>query len=145
MTEIKNLDFVFDHVGIAVHSIAEAKKTYLAIGFKGDLLEEVPDEKVRVCMFTLANDARIELIEPLSSDSPVQKFLNSRGPGIHHYCLRVPDVRKTVSQLKAQGLTIINDPPNQGAHNCLVSFIHPKSAGGVLIELSQKMGKQGER
>jgi methylmalonyl-CoA/ethylmalonyl-CoA epimerase len=137
---IKNLDFVFDHVGIAVTSIAEAKKTYLALGFKGDVIEDVPAEKVRVCMFTLANDARVELIEPLNNESPIKKFLDNHGPGIHHYCLRVKDVKKSIKELKAQGLIIINDPPNEGAHNCLVSFIHPKSAGGVLIELSQKMG-----
>ena len=139
MDIFKNSDFVFDHVGIAVNSIAEAKKMYLAMGMKGDETEDVPAEKVRVCMFTLSNNARVELIEPLNDQSPIKKFLDTRGPGIHHYCLSVKNITQTIKDLKSKGMTIINDPPNHGAHNCLVSFIHPKSAGGVLIELSQKM------
>ena len=133
-------EFEFDHVGIAVKTLAEGEKLYKAMGFSEGHVEEVPREKVRVKMFELANNSRVELLEPTSSDSTVAKFLEKRGPGIHHICLRVQDVRAVLKRLKAAQIKLIHEEPFQGAHNCLVAFVHPSSAGGVLIELSQPGG-----
>lgn len=133
-------EFEFDHVGIAVKTLAEGEKLYKAMGFSEGHVEEVPREKVRVKMFELANNSRVELLEPTSSDSTVAKFLEKRGPGIHHICLRVQDVRSVLKRLKAAQIKLIHEEPFQGAHNCLVAFVHPSSAGGVLIELSQPGG-----
>lgn len=103
-------------------------------------VEEVPGEKVKVGMFELDNDARIELLEPMSSDSAIAKFLATRGPGIHHICLKVKNIRAILKTLKAQGVRLVHEEPVPGAHNCLIAFVHPKSTGGVLIELSEKQG-----
>lgn len=132
-----NFDFAFDHVGIAVTSLSEGEKVYKAMGFIEGATEEVVREKVRVRMFELSNQSRIELLEPTSDESPVAKFLAKRGPGIHHICLRVKDVRATLKKLKLAGVRLIHEEPFTGAHNCEVAFIHPASAGGVLVELSQ--------
>jgi methylmalonyl-CoA epimerase len=132
------LEFNFDHVGIAVRSLAEGEKVYKAMGFVEGTIEVVKSEKVKVKMFELGNQSRIELLEPTSSDSTVAKFLEKRGPGIHHICLRVKDIRKALQKLKNENIKLIHEEPFKGAHNCEVAFIHPSSAGGVLIELSQK-------
>ncbi len=130
-------DFVLDHIAVAVESLAKGKPIYEALGL-GPMTEElVPTEKVKVGFFNLANEARIELLEPTDESSPVAKFLQSRGPGIHHICFKVKDIRAVMKQLKEKGFRLINEEPTPGAHNCWVAFIHPKSAGGTLIELSQ--------
>jgi methylmalonyl-CoA/ethylmalonyl-CoA epimerase len=129
--------FELDHVGVAVTNLDEASRSYEAMGWQAGQTEEVPREKVRVRMFNLANQSRIELIEATSEDSTIAKFLQKRGPGIHHIALRVKDVRATLAQLKLAGIKLIHEEPFQGAHGCRVAFIHPSSMGGVLIELSQ--------
>lgn len=134
------IEFEFDHVGIAVQSLNESEKFYRALGFYSSSDEEVPSEKVKVRMFELANRARIELLEPTSSQSTVAKFLEKRGPGIHHICLRVKNVQQALERLKQGGYRLIHEMPFRGAHNCLVAFVHPSSTGGVLIELSQPGG-----
>ena len=135
------MKFELDHIGVAVESLQKGQAFYSALGLGPMSVEKVESEKVTVGFFELDNDARIELLEPMSEDSPVGKFLKSRGPGIHHICLKVPDIRATIRGLKAQGVQMINEEPRPGAHNCLVAFIHPKSAGGILIELSQPGAK----
>jgi len=130
--------FRLDHIGIAVKNLDEGSALYRAMGFRDMYTETVASEKVRVGMFELANGARIELLEPTESESPVGKFLAKRGPGIHHICLRVTDIRSVMRQLKQSGIKLINAEPKVGAHNCLVAFIHPQSAGGVLVELSER-------
>ncbi|MCB0341362.1 MAG: methylmalonyl-CoA epimerase [Pseudobdellovibrionaceae bacterium] len=137
------IQYAFDHVGIAVASLAEGKKFYEALGFKEMHVEEVVTEKVRVGMFELANQARIELLEPMSEDSPVAKFLAKRGPGVHHFCLRVADINEAISKLVASNIRLINDIPRPGAHGCQVAFVHPSAAGGVLVELSQPPKGEG--
>ena len=129
--------YELDHIGVAVESLESAKATYVAMGWGESETEEVASEKVRVQMFDLANQCRIELIEPTDESSSIAKFLKKRGPGIHHICLRVKDVRATLAKLKEAQLQLIHEEPFQGAHNCQVAFVHPKSTGGVLIELSQ--------
>lgn len=133
-------DFELDHIGIAVNSLAEGRVFYEALGFSGMTEELVEREKVRVGCFTVNNGARIELLEPTMKDSPVAKFLEKRGPGVHHICLRVQNIREVMKRLKANGIQVLSEEPSPGAHNCLIAFVHPKSAGGVLIELSEKQG-----
>jgi methylmalonyl-CoA epimerase len=133
----KNRDFKLDHIGIAVETLEMGKAFYEGLGFKNMYIEEVPSEKVRVGMFELLNEARIELLEPTHETSPISKFLKNRGPGIHHICFKVEDIQATMKKLTAQGYQLLSQNPVVGAHNCLVVFVHPKSTGGVLIELSQ--------
>ncbi len=128
-----------DHIGIAVESIDEAANFYQALGFMDLHKEEITSEKVKVGMFALDNKANIELLESTDPEGPIAKFIAKKGPGIHHICLRVADIKAKIAELKAKGIKLINDEPKKGAHNCLIAFIHPKSTGGVLIELSQAM------
>ncbi len=137
MSVFSSHDFKLDHIGIAVQNLDQGAAFYRAMGFTGLHVEVVPTEKVKVGMFELANQARIELLEPTEPDSPVGKFLEKRGSGIHHICFQVKDIRATMQSLKEAGMTLINPEPKPGAHNCLVAFVHPKSTGGVLVELSE--------
>jgi len=130
--------FELDHVGIAVRSIEAATKTYRTMGWAQFDIEEVAREKVRVAFVRMKNQANVELIEPTSEDSTIQKFLDKRGEGLHHMCFRVPDIRRALADLKKEGVRLIHEEPFKGAHNCWVAFIHPSSCSGVLIELSQK-------
>ena len=133
---------VLDHIGIAVESIDSGLAIYRALGVEVEGIEEVEDQKVRVA-FLPVGDSRIELLEPTDESSPIARHLERRGAGLHHICLRVPDIRAAMAQLSAEGYRLLSDEPMRGAHECLVSFIHPKSAGGVLIEISQKMAPDG--
>lgn len=133
------LPFELDHIGIAVESLEEGFAFYRALGFTGMEIEEVPSEKVKVGFLHLANQANLELLEATSEDSPVAKFIEKRGAGIHHICLRVKGIEAVLERLKAQGIRLINETPKAGAHGCKVAFIHPSATGGVLIELSEKM------
>jgi methylmalonyl-CoA/ethylmalonyl-CoA epimerase len=137
------LKFELDHIGIATESLEQGRGFYEALGLGPLTTERVDSEKVTVGFFDLANDARLELLEPTGPDSPVAGFLAKRGPGIHHICLRVSDIRAAVQTLKAHGVRLINEEPRRGAHDCLVVFIHPKSTGGLLIELSQPAEARG--
>ena len=125
-----------DHIGIAVRSITEGRKLYELMGLRVEQIEEVPYDGVRVAMIP-CGETRIELLEPLSPDSPVAKFLDKRGPGIHHVCLATDDVRAVSDELREQGIQVIRPEPTQGAGGCWVQFVHPKSTGGVLLELSE--------
>jgi methylmalonyl-CoA/ethylmalonyl-CoA epimerase len=134
------LDFEYelDHIGIAVENLDEGFRFYQALGFTGLETEEVASEKVRVGFIRLGNHANLELLEPTSAESPIRKYLEKRGPGIHHICLRVKGIDAIVEKLKGQGMRMINETPKAGAHGCRVAFIHPASTGGVLIELSER-------
>lgn len=139
---MKKQTFELDHIGVAVESLASGKSFYEALGLGPMTTELVASEKVHVGFFETGNGARIELLEPTDPESPVAKFMAKRGPGIHHICLKVGDIRAAVATLKAAGVQLINDEPRPGAHNCLVVFIHPKSTGGLLIELSEPQGER---
>jgi len=124
-----------EHIGIATRSLDDA------IGFWRDALEldvvateEVAEQGVRIAMLPIG-ETRIELLEPTSEASPIAKFLEKRGAGIHHIAVRVDDIRATLARLKEQGLRLIDEVPRVGAGGCLVAFIHPSSANGVLLEL----------
>lgn len=135
------MKFTLDHIGIAVENLETGKAFYEALGLGPMHVEDVPSEKVKVGFFELDNGARVELLEPTSADSPIAKFLATRGPGVQQVCYKVEDLRATIAKLKAKGIRMINDEPRPGAGGCLVAFVHPKSAGGVLVELSQSGGK----
>lgn len=123
------------HIGIAVRSIDEALPKWTdGFGLTLQSVDDVPAEKVRVAVL-MAGTTRIELIEPASEDSPVAKFLDKRGPGIHHLAFQVGDCMKKIEALAAAGAPMLNTEPNAGAHDCKVAFVHPKHLGGVLAEL----------
>ena len=126
-----------DHIGIAVRSIDNAA-IYSALGLAIDEIERVETQGVRTA-FLSVGDASLELLEPLSPESPVAKFIEKRGEGIHHICLRVDNIEKHLSRLKARGFRLINETPVPGAHGCRVAFLHPSAGHGVLIELSEKI------
>ena len=126
-----------DHVGIAVESIDEAAKLYEALGLTIEAVEEVPAEGVRVAMLR-CGESRIELLEATQADSPIARFLERRGGGIHHICLGTTDVHGDQETLEAEGYRLLRPEPTAGAGGCWVQFVHPKSAGGVLIELSER-------
>lgn len=126
-----------DHLGVAVRSIDRALVLYRdALGLAPGPPEEVASEGVRVVFLTLG-EARIELLEPLGPESPVGRFIDKRGEGIHHVCLRVTDLDAALASLAEHGMEIIPPAPRIGAGGHRIAFIHPRSAGGVLIELKQ--------
>lgn len=131
------LTFELDHIGVAVESLDQRKTFWETLGLGPMTTEVVPSEKVKTGFFELGNDARIELLEPTSDDSVIAKYLAKRGPGIHHICLKVNDIRAAMQALKAAGVPLLDEEPRKGAHNCEVCFIHPKGTGGLLVELSQ--------
>lgn len=126
-----------DHIGIATHQIEEALALWRdALGLTVDSTEEVTEQGVRIAMLPVG-ETHIELLEPLSENSPVGKFLQKRGPGIHHVAVRVTDIRASLASLKEKGTRLIDETPRTGAGGCLVAFVHPSSANGVLLELVQ--------
>ena len=127
-----------DHIGVATRGIEEAAGFWLsALGVSEIETEEVADQKVRVAMLPLG-ESRLELLEATSPDSPISKFIEKRGPGIHHLAVRVEDINAALAQLRGQGVRLIDNEPRTGAGGCLVAFVHPSSTGGVLLELVQR-------
>ena len=128
-----------DHIGIATKGIDDALKFWAgALGLENVHTEVVEDQKVRVAMLPIG-ESRIELLEPTSDDSPISKFLEKRGGGIHHVAVAVEDIEAALAGLKAKGMRLIDESPRIGAEGCLVAFVHPSSANGVLLELVQSI------
>lgn len=127
-----------DHIGIATESIKISKSFWNLIGFKDSSSHIVEDQGVKIQYLTGEKGAKLELLEPLSSHSPVGKFITKNGPGIQQLAVTVSDITGLIIKLKENGITIINDIPTKGADGKLISFIHPKSTGGVLVELIQE-------
>lgn len=126
-----------NHLGIATNGIEESLKFWGdALGLENVHTETVEDQKVRVAMLPIG-ESRIELLEPTSEDSPISKFLEKRGGGIHHIAVEVDDILAALVKLKRQGMRLIDESPRIGAEGCLVAFVHPSSANGVLLELVQ--------
>ena len=126
-----------NHLGIATRAIDDALKFWEdALGLRNVHTEVVEDQRVKVAMLPLG-ESRIELLEPTSDDSPISKFLEKRGGGIHHIAVEVQDINAALEKLKAQGMRLIDEVPRIGAEGCLVAFVHPSSANGVLLELVQ--------
>lgn len=133
-----------DHIGIAVADIEAALTFYRdALGLDVRPPEDVPSQKVRV-HFAPVGDASLELLEATSDESPVARFIDRRGPGIHHITLRVADIRLALTELRARGVRLIDEAPRAGAEGALVAFVHPSSTGGVLVELTQKVVASSE-
>ena len=127
---------ILDHIGIAVESLAKGVEFYEALGLDLEGVEEVTEQGVKVG-FLPVGDTRLELLEPTGPSSPIAKHLERRGPGLHHVCLQVDDISGTMAALAQRGYRLLSDEPQAGAHGCMVCFVHPKSTGGVLLELSQ--------
>ncbi len=126
-----------NHLGIATNGIDEALKFWEnALGLESIHTEVVEDQKVRVAMLPIG-ESRIELLEATSEDSPITKFLEKRGGGIHHIAVEVEDIEAALAKLKSEGMRLIDEKPRIGAEGCLVAFVHPASANGVLLELVQ--------
>jgi methylmalonyl-CoA/ethylmalonyl-CoA epimerase len=124
-----------EHIGIATRSLDDALGFWReALGLEVTHTEVVEEQGVRVAMLPVG-EPRIELLEPTHADSPVAKFLDKRGAGIHHVAMRVDDIRATLQSLKESGARLIDETPRIGAGGCLVAFVHPSAAGGVLLEL----------
>ena len=130
-----------NHLGIAVKAIDDHRAFYeqtLGAVFEG--VEEVPDQKVRVGFFLVGppgHEVRLELLEPTSPDSPIAKFIEKRGEGLHHVAYSVSDIQARLDALKAVGVQLIDEKPRPGAHHNLIAFLHPKSSKGVLTELCE--------
>jgi methylmalonyl-CoA epimerase len=131
MSEIK-----IDHLGIAVSSINKARAFYEALGLHITHEETVEHEQVKTAMIPTEN-SRIELLEPTDEDSPVGRFLKKRGEGLHHIAIHVDNIEATMQSLKAKGIRLISDQVQTGAGGHLYFFVHPSSAGGVLLEVCQ--------
>ncbi len=126
-----------DHIGIAVTALDDILKFYQdALGLHLHEIEEVPEQKVRVAMFPVG-ETNLEFLEPTAPDSPVAKFIEKKGQGIHHIAIGVEDIDRVLAELKARGARLINETPVIGAGGKRIAFVHPASTAGILLELSQ--------
>jgi methylmalonyl-CoA epimerase len=132
--KFENMSFSLDHVGIAVKSLAAAKSIYEKLGLKISGEETVPAEKVRLVMVPVG-DTRLELLEPTSGDSVIAQFIEKRGEGLHHICMRVPDLAAAMEKLKSENVRLVSEEIKTGAGGHRYIFVHPSSTGGVLLEL----------
>jgi methylmalonyl-CoA epimerase len=129
--------FAIDHLGIAVKSVAEAKGIYERLGLQVSAEEVVEAEQVRLVMVPVG-DSRLELLEPTSGQSPIAKFIARRGEGLHHVSFRVPELTALVERLKQDGVRMVSNEIKVGAGGHRYVFVHPSSAGGVLLELVEQ-------
>lgn len=128
-----------EHIGIAVKNLEAANKLFaLLLGAAHYKTETVESEKVSTSFFK-TGDSKIELLEASDPMSPVAKFIEKRGEGIHHIAFEVADIRASMNELKSAGFILLNDEPKKGADNKLVCFLHPKSTNGVLVEIVQEI------
>jgi len=127
-----------DHIGIAVEDLDAAIDLYREkLGFEVETVEDVPGFGVKVAFLPMA-EGNVELVQPVTGDSAMARFLEKKGPGFHHLCFRVEDIRAELARLQAAGVQLVDREPREGAHGTLVAFLHPKSTGGVLVELCEK-------
>ena len=132
---------LISHLGIAVKDFESAIKKYsILTGEKSPAVHDVPDQKVKAAIFkgsSGGNGARIELVSPTSDDSPITKFLENKGEGLHHVCIYVDDIEAKLAELKNEGVRLIDETPRIGAEGNKIAFVHPKDFNGVLIELEE--------
>jgi len=128
--------FQIDHLGIAVKSLAAAKGIYEKLGLSVSAEETVAQEKVRLVMVPVG-ESRLELLEATSDDSAIAKFIAKRGEGLHHLCMKVPNLAAAVEKLKQDGVRLVSEEIKTGAGGHRYVFVHPQSTGGVLLELVQ--------
>lgn len=127
-----------NHVGVAVRSIESSRPIYEALGLRFEGAEDVPDQRVRVAFFGVGN-THVELLEPASPESPIARHVEARGEGLHHVAFDVSDLPAALQQARAAGFRLIDETPRRGARGLRIAFLHPKSTGGVLIELCQEV------
>lgn len=128
-----------DHVGVAVKNLDEAVGVYRdVLGFKLESVHVLTERNVRVAFFSTGNETKIELLEPLGSDSAIAKFLETRGEGIQHVAVKVDNIDAALADLKRKGVALIGDKPQAGAEGKKIAFVHPKSTKGVLLELCEQ-------
>ena len=128
-----------EHIGIAVKDLDKGNELYKKLLGKAHYkIEEVASEGVKTSFFKVGFN-KIELLEATKPDSPIAKFIEKKGEGIHHIAYAVKDIRKEMKRLKKEGFQLLNEEPKRGADNKLVCFVHPKTAGGVLVELCQEI------
>ena len=126
-----------NHIGIAVKSLENSLPFYREVlGMEFEGTEEVAEQKVKVA-FLAVGESRIELLEPTAADSPVARFLEKNGEGLHHVAYQVADLAAALERLKEQGVRLVDQAPRQGAHGTRIAFLHPKASGGVLTELCE--------
>ncbi|DAC60366.1 MAG TPA: methylmalonyl-CoA epimerase [Candidatus Poseidoniaceae archaeon] len=138
------MDIRLDHIGIAVKSLDEGEKFWRLLGLVPESEdEEVVDQGVKTRFIPIANQAQepamIELLEPTGPDTPIGKFISNRGVGIQQICFQVDDINLLIKKLLDSGIIMVDEVPRLGSNNCLIAFVHPKSTGGVLVELSQSL------
>jgi len=128
-----------EHIGIAVKNLEKSNHLFEALlGVEKYKIEPVSSEKVNTSFFTVG-DTKIELLEGTDKDSPISRFLEKRGEGIHHIAFEVDNIRETMKNLKGKGFELISNEPKKGADNKLVAFVHPRSANGILVEICQEI------
>lgn len=136
--EYRMKPLLVDHIGVAVKSIDEALKFWeSALGMKCTGLEEIEEQKVKTAFLPIG-DTEVELLEATSDESPIAKFIEKRGEGIHHLAIRVDDLEAALAELKEQGIKLIDETPRYGAGGARIAFVHPKSTGGILLEISER-------
>ena len=132
-------DVYLDHIAVATKDLEKSVSIFTKLGLNFSSQKEVVEEqKVKNAFAKIDARANFELLEPLNEEGPIQKYIEKKGEGIHHLCFNVKNIVSTTEKLKSEGFNFIYETPKVGAHNCLVNFIHPKSTGGILIEVSQK-------
>ncbi|RLD96519.1 MAG: methylmalonyl-CoA epimerase [Aquificota bacterium] len=129
------------HIGVAVKDLEKAKEVFRTLGLDVEGEEVVEEQKVKVA-FIPVGETRIELLEATAPDSPVAKFIEKKGEGVHHVALGVDNLEVVLEELKAKGVRLVDEKPRRGAHNTLIAFLHPKSTGGLLLELCQEDGEE---
>ena len=134
-----NEDCVLNHVALAVENIDKAQKIYEAIGLNFENKREIISNQGVITAFAqMSKDVRLELLEA-QGEGAIKTFLEKKGPGVHHLCFRVPNIVEKCHELSQKGLLLVYKVPQRGADNCLINFLHTKSTGGVLIEISQRL------
>ena len=126
-----------DHIGIAVKNLAESSRLYEILGIPRAGVEEVAEQKVEVSFFPVG-DSEIELLESTEPSGPIAKYIEKNGEGIQHMALRVDDLEAALAELKAKGIRLIDEKPRYGAGGAKIAFVHPKSTGGILLELCER-------
>jgi methylmalonyl-CoA/ethylmalonyl-CoA epimerase len=136
------LGYEIAHIAVAVPNLEQMMEQLKSVlGHSGSPIEEVPEQKVKL-RFSEIGGVRFEFLEPTSKDSPISKFLEKRGSGIHHIAVYVNNLAAKLNELKSKGVALINETPQKGAEGCLVAFLHPKAIGGVLVELIEDPHKK---
>lgn len=126
-----------DHIGIAVKDLEAASKFYETLGLVSTGIEVVEEQKVKVAFFP-CGDSEFELLESTAEDGPIAKFIEKKGEGIQHVAVRVPNIEEAIAEMKEKGVRMIDETPRYGAGGARIAFCHPKSTGGILLELSER-------